>query len=119
MMRRVAVVITGYLVFTLSAALLFAMSGQDPHLVPSLGFAIVSILYGMAFAFIGGWLAALLGRKDELTHAVFVAALIFLIALISLLLQVGHGSMWSQLAAIFLMSPSAIFGGWARRHSKK
>ncbi len=119
MVRKVVATFVGYLFFAVPAALLFALSGQDPHLVPSAWFAIVSTLYGMLFASLGGWVAATICRKDELKVGLYVAVVIGLVALFSLLVQWGKGSAWSQVVAFVLIAPSALVGSWIRHRSKK
>ncbi len=117
MFRRVIAVLAGYLVFAVPAALLFALTRQDPLLAPSVEFAVVSTVYGMAFAFLGGWIAAKFGGTGEMRNSVLVGIVILLIAVISLLVQIGKGSIWSQLATIVLIAPSAVVGGWVRHRS--
>jgi hypothetical protein len=44
-----------------------------------------------------------------------VATLLAIGAGVSLAATVGHGAIWSQLAALVLMAPAAALGGQARR----
>ena len=76
MVRSVLAVIAGYLVFAVSAILLFRLSGHDPHAPAEIGFVLVTIVYGMLFATLAGFLAALLGKRFEMEHALAVASLI-------------------------------------------
>ena len=117
-MKSALAVLAGYLVFAISAVLLFQLSGVDPHLVPGLGFIIGSILYGMAFAALGGYIAAVIARGRELAHAAAVACILAIFAFVSIIAQPGLSSHWSQLAAIFLMAPAAVGGGWMRRKQR-
>ena len=48
-----------YSILSASAAALFAMRGRDAHFLPSIGVAIYSIAYGMAFACAAGYCAPL------------------------------------------------------------
>jgi hypothetical protein len=108
--RSVFAVIAGYLVFGLSAVLLFQVIGIDPHAEASLGFKIFSILWGIAFALGAGFFAARLSPARPLLHASVVAGLVAVAASVSL---VGaSGAKWSQLAALLLMTPSVVLGGW-------
>jgi hypothetical protein len=111
-MRVFFAVVTGYLIFGISAALLFQFSGQDPHAVPSLGFAILSVLWGIVFALIGGYVAVVCARRDSMLAGVWVSGLLAVLAAVSLFAQWGAGSIWSQLAALLLMAPAASLGGW-------
>ena len=54
MVRSVVGVIAGYLVFGVSAALLFGLSGRDPHAHQDVAFVVLSTAYGVACAGVGG-----------------------------------------------------------------
>jgi nitrate/nitrite transporter NarK len=115
-LRSISVVILGYLIFGGTAALLFQLSGQEPHSPASIGFKVITIIYGMVFAAAGGWVASRLGGQRPLGHAGAVATLIALGAVISLLFS-GTANTWSMWFALLLMAPSALLGGWIRKHS--
>ena len=115
MVRSVIAVIAGYLVFAVSALLLFRLSGRDPHAPAEIGFVIVTIVYGMLFATLAGFLAALLGKRFEMEHALAVASLIAALGAASLLASVKSGAIWSQLAAILIIAPCAMLGGYLRQ----
>jgi hypothetical protein len=110
MLRSVIAVVAGYLVFAFSAALLFGLSGVDPHAVPSLTFGIGSVVFGMVFAALGGWVAARLAPSNPAAHVRGVALVLATIALVSMVAGWGDGSPWSQLAALLLMAPSTLLG---------
>ena len=110
-LRHLAAVVVGYLVFGLAAAALFQLSGRAPHEAAPLGFMIGSTAYGMVFAGLGGYLAARMAPEGPILHAGAVMMLSELGAIASLLASLSE-SIWSQIAAIALMAPSAIVGGW-------
>jgi hypothetical protein len=114
MIRSVIAIIVGYFVFAVAAALLFFLSGRDPHDVVPAWFLVTSILYGCAFAALGGYLAALIAERKVFLHAAILTIVIGTGALVSLLSRPGKGAIWSQLAALLLMAPSAIAGGYFR-----
>jgi nitrate/nitrite transporter NarK len=116
--RSVAAVIFGYLVFGGTAALLFRLSGQEPHAPASTGFKVFTIIYGIVFAAVGGWVASRLAGQRPLGHAIAVTTLIALGAIISLVFS-GTQYTWSMWAALFLMAPSALLGGWFRARSSQ
>lgn len=103
-------VFVGYAVFALSAVVLFHAAGRDPHAQQDLPFTAGAILYGMAFAAVGGLIAAHRGtaahfaRGDCGSHSrgrrVCFARL-----------PPRRGAIWSQVAAMFLMAPSVFVGG--------
>ncbi len=112
-LRSVVVIVLGYAVFAGTAALLFRLSGREPHAAASAGFVALTVAYGVVFAAAGGWLAARLAGGHPLGHAAAVAALIATGAAVSLLFA-GAPSTWSMWAALVLMAPSAVLGGWVR-----
>jgi len=113
-MKSILAVLSGYLVFGLSSIALFMVSGVDPRQEPELGFRIWSTVYGTAFALLGGYIAARFAGKYELRHASAMAAVVGLIATVSLVAQPGHMSTWSQIAALGFMVPGAVLGGLIR-----
>jgi hypothetical protein len=113
-MKSFLAVLVGYLVFGVSTILLFAVAGIDPRQDPEIGFRIWSTAYGVFFAFSGGYVAARVAGKNEVTHASAVACILAFLATASLIAQPGHGSLWSQIAALGFMSPAAVLGGVVR-----
>jgi len=105
--RSVVAVILGYAVFAGSAVLLFNIAGRDPHAPQKLGFMVFAGLYGITFAALGGLLAARMAPGKGLLHAAFLAFIIALGAIVSLVARPGVGSTWSQWTALLLMAPSA------------
>ena len=110
-LRHLAAVVAGYLVFGVSAVALFQLSGRDPHAAAPLGFMIGSTLYGMGFAALGGYVAAKIAPEGPMLHAGAVMMLIELGALASLLATLNE-PLWSPMAALLFMGPSALAGGW-------
>lgn len=110
-MRSVAAVVAGYLVFGISTAAMFALSGQDPLRPASVLFMIVSTLLGILAAVVGGWVAARLAPVHPRRHAAAVAVLLGAIALVSLVLHPAGSPVWSPVAALCLMAPAAYVGG--------
>jgi hypothetical protein len=114
--RSIVAVVAGYLVFGLSAAVLFGATGVDPHAPASMSFIIGSTIYGMAFAGLGAFIATRLALSHPHIHALVVAGLIDLSAIMSLLAQFGEGAMWSQIATIAFMGTAAIIVGVLQMH---
>lgn len=112
--RSIGAVVFGYLLFAFSAFAFFRLSGQPPHQDAPLSLMLGSVAVGVVAALLGGYVAAWLAGRRPLAHGVAVALLLVLGATISLLSTLGHGAIWSQLAALLLMAPSAAFGGWVR-----
>jgi hypothetical protein len=114
LLRSIGAVVAGYLLFAVSAFLFFQLTGQAPHAPAPPAIMAASIVEGVVAAFAGGFLAALLAGRRPFAHGVAVAALLAAGAIASLAATVGHGAIWSQLAALALMAPAAALGGWLR-----
>ena len=115
MLRSGVGVVGGYVVFAVSAALLFVVTGRDPHATQDTFFEVSTTVYGMVFAGIGGYLAARIAGRRTVLHAGIVAALIAVGAAVSLLASPKGDAIWSQLTALTLMAPCAVAGGWLRK----
>jgi hypothetical protein len=116
MLRSVGAVAAGYLIFGVSAALLFQLSGQEPHDAATLAFKVASVVWGGVFALVAGWLTARVAGKRPATHAAVVAALIATGAIVSLAAH-PSGAIWSQVSAIAVMAPCAWLGGLVSRRA--
>jgi hypothetical protein len=115
MLRSVIAVVAGYLVFGASAAAWFKISGRGPHAPADMIFMAGSILYGMFFAAVSGFVAAWLAKRYEFEHSLAVATLIAAAGAASLLARPGQGAMWTQLGTLLIMAPMAMVGGYLRR----
>jgi putative membrane protein (TIGR04086 family) len=113
-LRSIGSVVLGYLLFAMPAFLFFQLSGQPAHAIAPPSVMIASILVGILAAFVGGFVAAHLAGRKPLAHGLAVAAVLAAGAIASLASTIGHGAIWSQVAALALMAPSAALGGWAR-----
>lgn len=112
--KSVIAVIVGYIIFALGAFGFFRLSGQPPHEAAPVSVMIESIACGMAFAMLGGYVAAWLAGRRPLAHALAVALVLAIGAIASLMATLGKGAIWSQLCAVVLMAPAAAVGGWLR-----
>ncbi len=115
-MRIISGVILGYLLFALSAFVLFRFTHQDPHAPASMMFEVVAILYGVFFAFLAGYGGtAIAGRSDMLVAAII--ALIMAAIAIASMVAVGVG--WSPLSAVVLGVPAELVGGYVRARKER
>jgi hypothetical protein len=110
-LRSIAAVVAGYLVFALSAAALFQLTGVNPHASASPTFMILTTLFGIVFAALGGMLAVRLSASRSSIQGWAVGALIALGAAASLIFSPATDARWSQVTAILLMAPAASLGG--------
>jgi hypothetical protein len=113
-LRSIVAVVVGYVVFAVSAFAVFRLSGRAAHASAPIPFMLLTIASGVAFAALGGYVTGWLAGRRPLAHAVAMATLLAAGAVASLVSTLGHGAIWSQVAALTLMAPSAVLGGWLR-----
>ena len=116
-MRSIAAVLAGFLIFSISAVLLFNISGRPPEVWPGAAFATFAIIYGGVFAGIAGYVAARLAPRNPLVHTAAFAGLLFGAATGSYLIQQSGASLWSLVSTIFVSVPAAMFGGYLRHRA--
>jgi hypothetical protein len=107
--------LAGDVIFAGSAVLLFYFSKVDPHSPALPGFMVFSILYGIAFALLAGFVAGTISKRPDLITGILLAAIIGIPAIITLISRPGAGAIWSQTSALVLMSPAALIGDWLRK----
>jgi hypothetical protein len=117
--RSVAAVLVGYLVFAVPAEIFFRFSGRDPHAPAGSAFMVLSVLYGMFFAALGGFLATWISKRWKFEHAFAVSCLIAVIGALSALATIGQGSLWTQIAAVLVIAPMAMVGGYVKIRQTK
>lgn len=110
--RNILAVVVGYLIFAVSAVLLFQLAGIDPHSDISTSMMAIIIIYGMLFAFIGGYTTQWISKSSTLTINYVLAGIMAAFAAFSLFK--ASGNHYSQLAAIFLFAPMSVVGGVVR-----
>ena len=110
MIRNILAVIAGYLIFAVSAGLLFQISGQNPHGETSAAFMIFVILYGAVFSVAGGFVAQMIARSKTLIVNYVLAAIMASFAAVSLFVTTGNH--YTQIAAIFIFAPLSVLGGF-------
>ena len=116
-MRSVAAVLGGFLIFSVSAVLLFNISGRPPEVWPGAAFATFAIIYGGVLAGLAGYVAARLAPRVPIVHAAAVAGLLFGAATASYLIQAPGASLWSLVSTILVSVPAALFGGYLRHRA--
>jgi hypothetical protein len=117
MFRSIAAVAAGYFIFGAATAALFAVTGQDPHVLPSPGRIAFFTVFGAVFAFLGGYVAALVASQHEALHGAGLAVVLAAIALVSMGLDWSRGSVWTELAVLLAMAPAAWLGGIVRQRA--
>jgi hypothetical protein len=109
MLRAIAGIIVGYLIFAVSAFLLFRLTHVDPHAPASLSFEVLAIAFGVIFAMLGGYIGVAISRKLWVSPTIAI-----IIAAGAISSMVATGVNWSPIAALICMVPAALAGGWLR-----
>jgi hypothetical protein len=107
--RNIAAVVVGYLVFAVSALLLFKLGGIDPHAEAGIGTMLLVVAFGAIFSFVAGFVAKVIAASRTLSINVALAALMFAFAAFSSLQSTGDH--YTQFAAMFIFAPVSILGG--------
>ncbi len=115
--RSVLAVVVGYLIFAVSAVLLFNLSGIDLHAEAGVATVVFVVAFGAVFAFIGGYLAKLIAATKTMIVNYALAILVAGFAAFSFFKS--PGTHYTQIAAIFLFAPMSILGGLLRHKSEK
>jgi hypothetical protein len=114
-MRAALAVFAGYLIFAGSAVLFFRVADVDPHSPAAVGFETLTIVYGLAFALLAGFVAGKIARRRDLACGIGLALVIALGASVSMIARPGAGALWTQTAALLLFAPASLGGDWIRR----
>ena len=114
LLRSVAGIAVGYLIFAVSAVLLFNLTGVAPHAPQPVAIMLGATLYGMVFSAIGGALGVRIAGYAPARHGLALAALIAAGATASMLTSPDADATWSQWSAILFMAPSAWAGARGR-----
>lgn len=118
-LRSIGAVIVGYVMFGVAAEMLFYLSGHDPHESASPLFMAITTVYGFCFAVLAGYVAASIAGRRRLFHGAVLACLMAFVAMLSLLVDLGNGSVWSQLATLLFMTPAVMIGAMARLRNRQ
>lgn len=119
LVRTIAGIIVGDVIFAGSGVLLFRFAGVDPHsTVAHPTFVSFSILFGVIFAGLAGFVAGMIGQREDIICGILLAAIIAVGAITSLIIRPGAEAIWTQAAALVLMAPAALVGDWIRKSRK-
>ncbi|QKJ29564.1 hypothetical protein HQ865_07295 [Mucilaginibacter mali] len=110
MIRKIFGVIAGYLIFAVSAVVLFHSAGLDPHKPQSTGFELLTGVYGLFFSVLAGIVLQSIAHTRSLTVNYVLAGMMAGFAALSMLMS--GGSHWTQWMAILIFAPASLVGGW-------
>jgi nitrate/nitrite transporter NarK len=111
MLRTIVGIVVGYLIFGVSAFVLFPLTHYDPHAPASPSFEVFAVVYGVFFAMAGGYLGTAISGKRALWVSFTIAAILAAGAISSL---IAVGISWSPVSALICMVPAVVAGGWLR-----
>ena len=111
MLRTIAGIIVGYLIFAVPSYLLFRLTHVDPHAPSTLTFEVIAVAYGIILALLAGYLGTMIGGKRAMWVAFIIAAILAAGAISSM---ISTGVNWSPVAALVCMVPAAVAGGGLR-----
>ena len=112
-LRNIAAVIVGYLIFAVSALLLFKFAGIDPHAEAGIGTMMLVVIFGAVFSFVAGVAAKAIAASSSLGANIALAVLMFAFAAFSL--TGSSGDHYTQIAAMFVFAPVSLLGGYVGR----
>jgi drug/metabolite transporter (DMT)-like permease len=115
MARAVPGFLAGYGISAASSIAFFLATHRDPHATQPLWFMALTAVCGIAFALLGGFVAA---RVGGFRTGQSVGIAIVVVAFLSMVLD-AKGAHWSQVVAMVLMAPAAALGaarGTPRRY---
>lgn len=109
MIKSILGIIIGYAIFVATSLALFKFSGQKPHADTTIGFMILTIIYGAISSFLSGFVAQFISKSKELKVNYVLAFIIAGFATFSYFKSTGNH--WTQICAIFIFAPVSILGG--------
>jgi len=113
--RNISAVICGYLIFAVSALMLFKFGGIDPHAESGVGVKASVVVFGIVFSFVGGYAAKLIAAVRSLSVNLILSLIMAGFAAFSAFKS--EGEHYTQIAAIFVFAPASLLGGYIRRRS--
>ena len=110
MVLKILGILAGYVIFVVTSLVFFNLTAQNPHADPTIGFAILTTLYGAVSSFLSGLVAQWITKGGNLNINYILAGIIAGFATFSLFKS--EGNHWTQIIAIFIFAPVSILGGW-------
>lgn len=112
--RSIVAVGLGFGIFVIGSFMPRGAAAENPGVPATFGLVAGSIAYGAVFAALGGLTASSLPGRRPLAHALVVAGLIAVAALLHPWLEPGTNPRWLDVSAVGVMAPAAALAGWAR-----
>ena len=113
-LRSLLAVVCGYFAMATVVMALFAVAFRIPGTTPTMGFMLLSLGYGFFAAGLGGYVAAVVARREAIKHAAALAGLCTALGVVSGVAEGGRAPLWYQIANIAVMVPGVLLGGYLR-----
>lgn len=106
--------VIGYLVISISTALLYAtwLSGAGNELTPQ--FLAFASICGLGFAALGGWITALVAQRAPITHAIALSLMLAIIWTCYTFIGESQEPLTLALLNIGINITGVMAGGWVR-----
>jgi peptidoglycan/LPS O-acetylase OafA/YrhL len=111
LLRSVQAIAAGYLLFAIAQAAIAHVTFVPSTEPPSALVATVTIVCGIAAALVSGWLTARMSATNAIGHAVILAFLIAIVALVAFFVTARVH--WRELLTMFVFAPMAVAGAVA------
>ena len=109
-MRVCSGAVLGFLLFAGLRFLLLKITQTNPHGPASISIQFGSIIFGILFALVAGYVASFIGGRPDFVAAWIVGALIAIAAIVWMATTVVA---WHQMTVLLFMAPAAVLGGRA------
>lgn len=125
MIRSILAIIAGSVVWMMTAlgtdavlkSLAPAWFGENGK-VESLPVLLFMLFYSLFFSVLGGYITALIARRQELKHAFILGLLQFAMGLIATVQFYDTAPLWYHILFLTLLIPANVFGGQLRMTQK-
>ncbi len=109
-MRVFSGAVLGFLLFVGLRFLLLQITQINPHGPASISIKIGSIIFGILFALLAGYIASFIGGRPDFVAAWIVGGLIAIGSIVWMAMTVVA---WNQMTVLLFMAPAAVVGGRA------
>ena len=108
-MRVFSGIVLGYLLFELLWRAIFQITDTDPHAPASISFEFGAVVFGVLFAVLAGYIAAVIGGRP---HFIAAWGAGILVGLTAIAIMISKVIAWPQMTQLFFMAPGVVVGGW-------
>lgn len=117
-LRSVLAVIAGFLAMAVLVMVLTLVSVSALHVKsghPTPGYLTLNVIYSLAAALLGGWLAALVAGRSPVAHGIALAVVMLALSAVSYIHYSGTQPFAYQIFLIVAPPLAAVLGAWLCR----